>query len=81
MVEVDEEKWTITLGRYLVDQLPLYLTYVEERTTLYKCLAIIVSHSSDKNFVNQEMDVMLASMRQHSAQDSKVRYLSYIFFR
>ncbi|XP_068084667.1 maestro heat-like repeat-containing protein family member 1 [Anabrus simplex] len=69
--EVDEEKWTLGLGVKLMEQLPLYVAYPLERGMLYKCLAIIVCHTTDKQFVNHQLEAMLSSMRQHSANDSK----------
>ncbi|XP_069674813.1 maestro heat-like repeat-containing protein family member 1 isoform X2 [Periplaneta americana] len=71
LTEMDEEKWTVGLGVKLMEQAPLYQNYPEERGMLYKCLAVTVCHTTDAQFINHQLDVMLSSMRQHSTSESK----------
>lgn len=78
LTEMDEEKWTVGLGVKLMEQTPLYHSYPEERGMLYKCLAVTVCHTMDTQFINHQLDVMLSSMRQHSASESKVSQQSLI---
>jgi hypothetical protein len=75
LTEVDEEKWTVGLGTKLMEQTSLYQSYPEERGMLFKCLAVTVCHTTDRQFICYQLDIMLSSMRQNSASESKVSHL------
>jgi hypothetical protein len=72
LTEMDEEKWTMGLGVKLMEQIALYQSYPEERGMLYKCLAVTVCHTTDAQFINHQLDVILSSMRHNSPSESKV---------
>jgi hypothetical protein len=80
LTEMDEEKWTMGLGVKLMEQIPLCQSYPEERGMLYKCLAVTVCHTTDEQFINHQLDVMLSSMRHNSASESKVSPPQYDMF-
>ncbi|XP_063232625.1 maestro heat-like repeat-containing protein family member 1 isoform X2 [Bacillus rossius redtenbacheri] len=63
--EVDEEKWTLDLGMQMVDQLRLYTGHLPEKCMLYKCLAVVACHTSDKQYVQKTLEVLLAGARHH----------------
>jgi hypothetical protein len=79
LTEVDEEKWTLGLGVKLMEQTSLYEGYPEERAMLFKCLAVTVCHTTDTQFIINQLDVMLSSIRQNSVGESKVSDL-YILY-
>lgn len=78
LTEMDEEKWTMGLGVKLMEQIPLCQSYPEEWGMLYKCLAVTVCHTTDEQFINYQLDVMLSSMRHNSASESKVSSPQYV---
>ncbi|PSN35449.1 hypothetical protein C0J52_06619 [Blattella germanica] len=65
LTEMDEQKWTVGLGMKMMEQTPLYQNYPDERGLLYKCLAVIVCHTTDSAFINHQLDAMLSCMKQH----------------
>lgn len=79
LTEVDEEKWTVGLGVKLMEQTSLYESYPEERGMLFKCLAVTVCHTTDMQFVSNQLDVILSSIRQNSASESKVSHLDVFY--
>lgn len=80
LTEVDEEKWSVGLGVKLMEQSSLYQSYPEERGMLFKCLAVTVCHTTDTQFISQQLDVILSSMRQNSTNESKVSDLDILYY-
>lgn len=80
LTEMDEEKWSVALGVKLMEQTSLYQSYPEERSMLFKCLAVTGCHTADMQFINQQLDVMLSSMRQNSTSESKVSHLDILYY-
>jgi len=64
--EIDSEEFTAALGRALGEQIPLYEHYPHEKSFLFKCLGIVMRKSSNKSFVSQHIDLILASVKHHS---------------
>ena len=75
LTEMDTEKWTMDLGVKLMEQTHLYQNSPEERGMLFKCLAVIACHTTDAQFINDQLDVMLNTMSQYSVIEGKVNHV------
>nr|CAD7445664.1 unnamed protein product [Timema bartmani] len=71
LTELADEKWSRQLGDSLTGQIPLYVDHPLEKAMLYKCLAVVIVHSTDKEFVNQQLEVLVGALKQASPQESK----------
>nr|CAD7601307.1 unnamed protein product [Timema genevievae] len=71
LTELADEKWSRQVGDSLTGQIPLYVDHPLEKAMLYKCLAVVIVHSTDKEFVNQQLEVLVGALKQASPQESK----------
>lgn len=55
-VEVDKEEWTLSLGKAMQAQLPLYTAYPEDKCMLLQLLGAVMKKVSSKQFVNGALD-------------------------
>nr|CAD7435661.1 unnamed protein product [Timema monikensis] len=72
LTELADEKWSRQLGDSLTCQVPLYVDHPLEKAMLYKCLSVVIVHSTDKEFVHQQLEVLVGALKQASPQESKV---------
>lgn len=74
MQTVDDENWVIVIAAELSNQLPLYpATCPDERSALFKSLALASCSITAKPIVSCHLDVVLTPLRTYSFVDSKVR--------
>jgi hypothetical protein len=67
---VNDEEWTVELGKAFGYQIPLYDTYSEEKSFLYKCLGMVMLKSSLKDFVTEHLQLMFSTVK-HTSQDER----------
>ncbi|XP_019641769.1 PREDICTED: maestro heat-like repeat-containing protein family member 1 isoform X1 [Branchiostoma belcheri] len=67
MEVVNDDDWVVEFGTEMGKQIPLYNSHPEEKNFLYKCLGVIMRSCSNKQFVQQHLDLLFSTVR-HTSQ-------------
>ncbi|CAH1269548.1 MROH1 [Branchiostoma lanceolatum] len=67
MEVVNDDDWVVEFGTEMGKQIPLYSSHPEEKNFLYKCLGVIMRSCSNKQFVQQHLDLLFSTVK-HTSQ-------------
>eukprot|EP00058_Branchiostoma_floridae_P019456 XP_002604946.1 hypothetical protein BRAFLDRAFT_77203 [Branchiostoma floridae] len=67
MEVVNDDDWMVEFGTEMGKQIPLYNNHPEEKNFLYKCLGVIMRSCSNKQFVQQHLDLLFSTVK-HTSQ-------------
>lgn len=70
---MDDEEWLMEVGNVMGARETIigrYSSYPEEKSFLYKCLGVMMRKSTHKQFVQNHLDTMFATVK-HSSQTER----------